>query len=83
MAPTSDFYEGVTAALIRKDGKPHWKPASLAEVTPEMVEAFFKPLTDVPELQLEEAKAETAREVFLASAPAAGKEEPRVRRSRL
>ena len=74
MAPSSDFYEGVAAALIRKDGKPRWSPATLAEVSPELVESFFQPLTDVAELQLEEAKVEAA--------PSPGAERT-VRRSRL
>ena len=39
-----DFYEGIRALLIDKDRKPKWRPASLAEVTPEMVESHFAPL---------------------------------------
>lgn len=39
-----DFYEGVRAALIDKDGKPAWQPARLEDVTPEMVDACFAPL---------------------------------------
>lgn len=39
-----DFYEGVRALLLDKDNAPRWSPASLGEVTPEMLEACFAPL---------------------------------------
>jgi enoyl-CoA hydratase len=39
-----DFYEGVRAALIDKDGAPKWMPARLEEVTPAMVEDYFRPM---------------------------------------
>ncbi|MGU9978965.1 enoyl-CoA hydratase/isomerase family protein [Phreatobacter sp. HK31-P] len=39
-----DFYEGVRAVIIDKDNAPRWSPASLAEVTPAMIEAHFAPL---------------------------------------
>lgn len=39
-----DFYEGVRAALIDKDGHPQWRPASLEEVTARMVEDYFVPM---------------------------------------
>lgn len=39
-----DFFEGVRAIIIDKDGRPHWSPPSLREVTPEMVRAYFEPL---------------------------------------
>ncbi|MFE1602826.1 enoyl-CoA hydratase/isomerase family protein [Methylobacterium sp. ID0610] len=43
-----DFFEGVRAVLIDKDGAPHWRPDSLEAVTPEMVEAHFAPLPNEP-----------------------------------
>jgi enoyl-CoA hydratase/carnithine racemase len=36
-----DFVEGIRAAVIDKDRKPQWSPAHVAEVTPEMVDAYF------------------------------------------
>lgn len=36
-----DFKEGVRAMLIEKDRQPHWQPATLAEVTTEMVAAHW------------------------------------------
>ena len=39
-----DFFEGVRAVIIDKDNKPNWQPATLADVTPAMVDAYFKPL---------------------------------------
>lgn len=38
-----DFVEGVRALLIDKDKKPRWNPASLEEVTAELVEDHFRP----------------------------------------
>lgn len=35
--------EGIRAMLIDKDNKPAWNPSLLSEVTPEMINAFFKP----------------------------------------
>ena len=36
-----DFPEGIRAAVIDKDRQPKWSPADVAEVTPEMVDAYF------------------------------------------
>ncbi len=41
-----DFYEGVRAMLIDRDRKPQWRPATLAEVTDGMVDAYFAPIGD-------------------------------------
>jgi enoyl-CoA hydratase len=39
-----DFREGVRAAVIDKDRNPKWQPATLADVTDDIVEACFAPL---------------------------------------
>jgi len=39
-----DFYEGIRAAIIDKDGKPVWKPATLDAVKGAAVESYFAPL---------------------------------------
>lgn len=41
-----DFPEGVRAALVDKDGKPAWRPSSLAGVGQADVDAYFAPLPD-------------------------------------
>lgn len=39
-----DFLEGIRAMVIDKDRKPMWQPATLEEVTTDMVDAMFAPL---------------------------------------
>lgn len=40
----SDFYEGVRATIIDKDGAPRWSPAALEDVKPWMIDDYFAPL---------------------------------------
>ncbi|HSP53357.1 MAG TPA: 3-hydroxyisobutyryl-CoA hydrolase [Cryobacterium sp.] len=40
----SELQEGIRAQVIDKDRNPRWSPASLGEVTPASVAAFFAPL---------------------------------------
>jgi enoyl-CoA hydratase/carnithine racemase len=47
-----DFYEGVRATIIEKDGAPKWSPASLAEVSDADIDAYFAPLGRDKELPL-------------------------------
>ncbi|MGC0422659.1 enoyl-CoA hydratase/isomerase family protein [Embleya sp. AB8] len=44
MLSTPDLAEGVRAQVVDKDRNPRWSPATLPEVTPADVEAFFAPL---------------------------------------
>jgi enoyl-CoA hydratase len=41
-----DFPEGIRAQVIDKDRDPRWRPATLAEVTADDVDAYFAPLGD-------------------------------------
>ncbi|MBA8876410.1 enoyl-CoA hydratase/isomerase family protein [Phyllobacterium myrsinacearum] len=51
MLESHDFYEGIRALLIDKDNTPVWQPATIEDVTTEMVDAYFAPLGE-RELQL-------------------------------
>eukprot|EP00929_Paragymnodinium_shiwhaense_P001701 TRINITY_DN101932_c0_g1_i1.p1 TRINITY_DN101932_c0_g1~~TRINITY_DN101932_c0_g1_i1.p1 ORF type:complete len:411 (+),score=102.99 TRINITY_DN101932_c0_g1_i1:61-1233(+) len=42
----TDFNEGIRALLIDKDKNPKWSPATLEEVTPEVVAKYFASLGD-------------------------------------
>lgn len=46
MREGSDFYRGIRAVLVDKDGNPQWFPSTLAEVTDDMVHSYFEPLGD-------------------------------------
>ncbi|HEX8416648.1 MAG TPA: enoyl-CoA hydratase/isomerase family protein [Methylobacterium sp.] len=39
-----DFFEGVRAAVVDKDGCPHWRPATLEAVDPGAISAMFEPM---------------------------------------
>ncbi|HEY0107277.1 MAG TPA: enoyl-CoA hydratase/isomerase family protein [Rhizomicrobium sp.] len=41
-----DFYEGVRATIIDRDGAPNWRPATLAEVSDADIDAYFALLGD-------------------------------------
>ncbi|HEV2649891.1 MAG TPA: enoyl-CoA hydratase/isomerase family protein, partial [Rhizomicrobium sp.] len=39
-----DFYEGVRATIIDKDGAPNWRPRSISQVSDADIDAYFAPL---------------------------------------
>ena len=47
-----DFYEGVRSILVDKDNKPSFQPSRLEDISREMVLEYFKPLTEIGELEL-------------------------------
>ncbi len=42
----ADFLEGIRTVLVDKGATPRWSPATLAEVTPDMVDDAFAPIGD-------------------------------------
>ena len=52
----TEVVEGIRAQVIDKDRAPRWSPASLAEITPNLVDRYFAPL-DARELRLATAPA--------------------------
>src|SRR5690606_25695002 len=46
MLTGNDFYEGIRALLVEKGSVPNWRPATLAEVKAEEIDAYFAPLPD-------------------------------------
>lgn len=52
-----DFFTGIRAVIVEKTKeRPNWSPATIQEVTPDIIAKFFEPkspfLTDVPSLSL-------------------------------
>ncbi|MXU65881.1 enoyl-CoA hydratase/isomerase family protein [Oceanomicrobium pacificus] len=43
-ASEGDFIEGIRAAIIDKDGRPNWSPATLGDLTPAAVTHMLRPL---------------------------------------
>ena len=43
-----DFAEGVRALLVDKDRNPRWQPATLADVSPDLIESHLAPRFDGP-----------------------------------
>ena len=41
-----DLMEGIRAVILDKDNLPHWNPATLAELNPDALSAFFTPRWD-------------------------------------
>jgi enoyl-CoA hydratase len=44
-----DFREGIRAVILDKDQSPKWQPATLEEISSEMVQAYFAPLNELEE----------------------------------
>jgi enoyl-CoA hydratase len=45
---SAEFLEGVRAAIIDKDRSPNWSPSRVSDVTPEIVDKYFKPNPKYP-----------------------------------
>ncbi|XP_058084968.1 small ribosomal subunit protein mS47 [Magnolia sinica] len=59
---SGDFCEGVRARLVEKDFAPKWDPPSLYQVSKDMVDHYFSPLSEYePDLKL----PTTMREAFI------------------
>ncbi|MDZ4322947.1 MAG: enoyl-CoA hydratase/isomerase family protein, partial [Alphaproteobacteria bacterium] len=41
-----DFFEGIRAVLVHKDGAPQWKPNNLKAITDKIIDHYFAPLGD-------------------------------------
>jgi enoyl-CoA hydratase len=39
-----DFQEGIRAVLVDKDNQPRWAPATLDEVSPQLIDSYFESL---------------------------------------
>ncbi|MEM1038570.1 MAG: enoyl-CoA hydratase/isomerase family protein [Pseudomonadota bacterium] len=50
--PGPDFYEGIRAAIIDKDGKPVWNPDAIDAVSDAVIDRYFAPLSSEDELRL-------------------------------
>lgn len=58
---SNDFCEGIRARMVEKDYAPKWNPPSLEEVSSDMVDQYFSPISELePELEL----PTTSREAF-------------------
>lgn len=58
---SNDFCEGICARMVEKDYAPKWNPPSLEEVSSDMVDQYFSPISELePELEL----PTTLREAF-------------------
>ncbi|KAH1093944.1 hypothetical protein AAZX31_14G101100 [Glycine max] len=44
---SSDFFEGVRARMVDKDFAPKWDPPSLKDISEDMIEYYFSPLSEV------------------------------------
>lgn len=56
-----DYKEGCRAVLIDKDFKPKWTPASIQEVTDEIVSSYFEPIPEEFELTFERPETVQAK----------------------
>ncbi|MEL6735431.1 MAG: enoyl-CoA hydratase/isomerase family protein [Pseudomonadota bacterium] len=50
--PGPDFYEGIRAAIIDKDGQPAWTPDAIDAVSDAVIDGYFAPLPPEHELTL-------------------------------